>query len=359
MLNKAIVIDRFQGLLVGTAVGDALGLPREGLTGRRAEKLFGQPNRHCFVFGKGMISDDTEHSIFVAQSLIRHGRSVEDFERSLAWALRWWLLSVPAGIGFATLRAILRSWLGFPPARSGVFSAGNGPAMRSAPIGAFFHAEPDRIPAFVRASSRFTHTDQRAEIGARAVAFLAAYAVSAESSLTRPDVDVFLQLLNKANLKCDEWTAIVAKIAESLKRNLSVADFALSLCRRDYVTGYVFQTVPVVVYSWFVNHGDFQRSVESVLECGGDADSTGAIIGALAGATVGLQAIPAEWVDGVIDWPRGIKVCIRVAEELTNASLLQKNGHSVPYCWPALLLRNCLFLLVVLFHGFRRLFPPY
>jgi hypothetical protein len=52
--------------------------------------------------------------------------------------LRGWLLSLPAGIGFATLRAILKLWLGFPLNRSGVYSAGNGPAMRVAVIGAFF-----------------------------------------------------------------------------------------------------------------------------------------------------------------------------------------------------------------------------
>jgi len=67
--EQEILADRFQGLLVGTAVGDALGLPREGLAAPRARRLFGLPDRHVFLFGRGMISDDTEHSLFVAQRL--------------------------------------------------------------------------------------------------------------------------------------------------------------------------------------------------------------------------------------------------------------------------------------------------
>jgi len=53
---------RFTGLLLGQAVGDALGLPWEGLSRRRAVKMFSTPDRYRFLFGRGMISDDTEHA---------------------------------------------------------------------------------------------------------------------------------------------------------------------------------------------------------------------------------------------------------------------------------------------------------
>jgi ADP-ribosylglycohydrolase len=59
------------GSLLGAAVGDALGLPREGMSRRRAEKMFGsRPVRHHFFFGRGMLSDDTEHTCMVGQSLL-------------------------------------------------------------------------------------------------------------------------------------------------------------------------------------------------------------------------------------------------------------------------------------------------
>src|SRR6185436_14806633 len=114
--------------LLGCAVGDSIGLPREGLSPRRAQRLFGSgPLTHRLVFGRGMISDDTEHACMTMQALLASNGDVDRFRRSLAWRLRGWLVTLPAGIGWATLRSIVKLWLGFS---GGVSSAGNGPAMR-------------------------------------------------------------------------------------------------------------------------------------------------------------------------------------------------------------------------------------
>jgi ADP-ribosyl-[dinitrogen reductase] hydrolase len=169
--------DRLAGILLGTAVGDSLGLPAEGLSRRRHSRLMPAPWRHRLVFGCGMVSDDTEHALFVAQSLLRHPADPDAFQRRLAWHLRWWLASLPAGIGRATARACLRLWLGFRPSASGVWSAGNGPAMRSAILGGYFHEDRHAVNAFVRASTSLTHTHPRALTGAMAVARVAAWAV--------------------------------------------------------------------------------------------------------------------------------------------------------------------------------------
>lgn len=71
--------DKWAGLLWGTAVGDALGLPAEGLSPKRARALFPRPWRHRLLPGTGMISDDTEHTLFVAQCLLRHPKNVSSF----------------------------------------------------------------------------------------------------------------------------------------------------------------------------------------------------------------------------------------------------------------------------------------
>src|ERR1051325_7728019 len=94
--------ERFRRVLLGTAVGDALGLPAEGLTRGRAKRLFPGRWRHRFAGHAGMVSDDTEHTLFVAQSLLAHPDSAARFARRMAWCLRLWLLSPPAGIGLAT-----------------------------------------------------------------------------------------------------------------------------------------------------------------------------------------------------------------------------------------------------------------
>src|SRR5438874_1145865 len=160
------------GAILGTAVGDALGLPYENLSRRRGVRLLGPPDRHRFLLGRGMVSDDTEHTCMVAQALIAAGGDVTRFRRDFAWRLRLWLLAMPAGVGLATLKATLKLWLGAPSDRSGVFSAGNGPAMRSAVLGAAID-DRERLREFVRASTRITHTDPKAEYGAQAVAVAA------------------------------------------------------------------------------------------------------------------------------------------------------------------------------------------
>src|SRR5262249_43708442 len=154
--------DKLKGLLLGTAVGDALGLPAEGLSRRRIGRWWPGRWRHRFLLGRGMVSDDTEHTLFVAQALLEELGDEAAFGRLLAWKLRLWLLGAPAGVGLGPLRAILKLWMGFPPSRSGVRSAGNGPAMRAAILGACFAADEERLRAFVSVSTRLTHTDPRA-----------------------------------------------------------------------------------------------------------------------------------------------------------------------------------------------------
>jgi len=149
----------FEGILLGTAVGDALGLPSENLSPKRIHRLWKGEWRMRLVFGRGMVSDDTEHTLMVAQSLLSHADDVAAFQRSLAWKLRWWFISLPGGVGLATAKACLKLWMGSPPGKSAVRSGGSGPAMRSAIIGAFFATDTNRRREFVRASSRLTHNE--------------------------------------------------------------------------------------------------------------------------------------------------------------------------------------------------------
>lgn len=109
------------GCLLGTAVGDALGLPYEGLSRERAGRLLGPPGRYRFCFGRGMVSDDTDHTCLVAQALVQSRGDAKRFQAVLARGLKFWLLGAPAGIGLATLRALLRLLVGVPPDRSGDF----------------------------------------------------------------------------------------------------------------------------------------------------------------------------------------------------------------------------------------------
>jgi ADP-ribosylglycohydrolase len=350
--------DRFRGVLVGTAVGDSLGLPAEGLSPERARRLFGADWRHRLFLGRGMLSDDTEHALFVGQSLLAHPQSPDRFARRLAWCLRWWIVALPAGIGLATLRAILRLWLGFAPARSGVRSAGNGPAMRAAPIGAFFASDPDRMVAYLEAATRLTHTDPRALTGAAAVALITAWCIERQTS-ARPPLEEVLQMLRAPGEGDREWEDLLGSIASADRHGLTARQFAEGLGLAGGVTGYVYHTVPVAIYAWYRHFGDFASTLTAVLDCGGDTDTVGAIAGAIAGALVGDGGIPERWIRGICDWPRGPRLLRTVADRLAATSSRAEAAAPVRYFWPAIPARNAFFLAIVLAHGLRRLAPPY
>lgn len=357
-------LDQLQGVLLGAAIGDALGLPREGLSPQRALKMFGdRPLRHRFVLGRGMTSDDAEHACLTAQALLASPNDALRFGRSLAWRLRGWLAAMPAAVGWATLRALLKLWIGFSPETSGVYSAGNGPAMRAPVIGACLADHPERIASYVRISTRMTHTDPRAEEGALAIALAAAHAVRQGPEGVRPGalLDEILDSIRQQDLR-----DALERVRWHLEKKSTLQAFAMAMNFDRGVSGYMLHTVPAALFCWLSNPGNIERAVEDIILLGGDADSTGAIVGALAGATSGASAIPSKWLDGIHDWPRSVSWMKFLGARLTavfhaeqrDSTLTQSSGP-LPLFWPAIPLRNVVFLGIVLVHGFRRMLPPY
>ena len=346
--------DRIVGCILGTAVGDAIGLPYEGLSRRRASRLLGLPNQHRFIFGRGMVSDDTEHTCLVAQALIRSEGDIDRFQHSLAWGLRRWLLGFPAGIGMATLRSVVRLWMGFSPERSGVFSAGNGPAMRAAVLGVALG--DSTLRDFVRASSRMTHTDPKAEMGAFAVALAAQLA----SRNTTVEPDSYLDHL-QSQIGSDEpeFMRLISNVVASVNAGQNTEAFADSIGLTTGVSGYVYHTVPVAIHAWLSHQQDCREAITTVVRCGGDTDSTGAMVGGIVGAAVGRSGIPEDWLSTLVEWPRTVAWMERLGKQL--ATIGTPNSLSRPMRLPILplLLRNLFFLVVVLYHGIRRLAPPY
>jgi ADP-ribosylglycohydrolase len=335
-------------------VGDAIGLPYEGLSKRRGIRLLGAPDRHRFLFGRGMVSDDTEHTCMVAMALCQHPADAAGFASAFARHLRWWLLGLPAGIGWATLRATMRLWLGFPPTRSGVFSAGNGPAMRSAILGACIE-DVGMLRQFVRASTIITHTDPRATEGAVAVALAAWCAKKGINGIAG-----FLERYHTA-VECStsEFSSLMANLGTSLESKETTENFAARLGCAAAVSGYVCHTVPVALHAWLRHPDDFVAAVTDVIRCGGDTDTTGAIVGALVGAGVGASGIPTDWLGGLWEWPRSEAWMERLAHAVTQAV---ESGQpvAVPRVVPVVgLARNVVFASAVIGHALRRLLPPY
>ena len=297
-----------------------------------------------------MVSDDTDHTVFVAQSLLRAAGDPRRFQAALAWRLRLWLLCLPAGIGLATLKSILRLWLGLRP--SGVFSAGNGPAMRSAIIGVFFATDAAARRAHVEASTLLTHTDPLALSGALAVAEIAARLASGEWNVrpAPPDLAAVLCALSPQ----PEWLQAVNSIQECCAASAPMSLAAERFSSRQGVSGYVLRSVPFAIVAWHHHDGNYQATIEAIVQVGGDVDTVAAIAGALTGTSAGPKSIPAAWRTGLWDWPHSPSYLDQLGAALADPASPVKTGFSR---W--LFVRGIMFTTLVLVHGFRRLLPPY
>ena len=337
--------DRYQGCLLGTAVGDSVLLPGEGLSRRRIAARFPGPLRHRLLGRRGMVSDDTEHTFLTGQALLEAGDDSDRFAHALARRLRWWLLSMPGGCGMATARGLLRSWVGFSPARSGVWSAGNGPAMRSAILGVRWSHDEVQRRAFVRASTLITHRDPQAEIAALAVADAAAWSV-------RGDPLESLWNAWRSTKADDAWLRIIAILEDHHRRSATLDEVAQALGCVDFVSGYAYHSVPIALYAWLRHRHDPRGCLTVILACGGDTDTVGAIAGALLGVDDGPEGLPKDLIDGILDWPlapyRLKEMGLRLGTEVDTP---------VFWAWIFQPLRNIMFLLVILAHGFRRIIP--
>ncbi|MEW6161638.1 MAG: ADP-ribosylglycohydrolase family protein, partial [Verrucomicrobiota bacterium] len=236
----------FAGVLLGTAVGDALGLPAENLRPDQIRRRWKGDWRMRFILGRGMISDDTEHTLMVAESLLLHPIDAAAFQQALARKFRRWFATMPGGVGYATAKACMRLWLGFPASKAAVHSAGSGPAMRSSIIGAFFADEPERRHEFVLASSRLTHRGWQAEAAALAVAECVTLSMQTQR---QPDATTVFKMLRRL-VAHDEWQTILLRMECSLASNVAVSAFVRAAGLEKGVTGYALHVVPVAIYAW-------------------------------------------------------------------------------------------------------------
>jgi ADP-ribosyl-[dinitrogen reductase] hydrolase len=340
--------ERLLGCLLGTAVGDALGLPFENLTSQRRAKLFGELSGYRLVLGKGMGSDDTEHTVHVARALIRSRGDVEGFRRALSRSLRAWFLCLPAGAGKATIFGCVRMIFGVSPTRSGIHSAGNGPAMRSAIIGVMYRDDPERMRQLIEASTVMTHSDPLALSGALLVAVAAG---------SFSDPNTLMSELLEFVAHDDIWRTPLARLRESLAQSESTLDFARSTCPASGVSGYIVHTVPVALHA-ALSATSVSEAVKSAVECGGDTDTTGAIAGAICGARLGPASIPAEWLERWVDTPISMTYLRELADRLSKVS----EGEPAPpasFAWWKVPPRNVIFFMILLVHIGRRILPPY
>jgi len=305
-----------------------------------------------------MVSDDTEHSCMVAEAITHVGLEPDKFQRELARSFRWWLVLLPAGVGKATARAILKLWLGWKPSRSGVFSAGNGPAMRSAILGVAVE-DAGQLSLLVRASARLTHTDPKAEYGAIVIATMARLASTIGLSEPQKVKATIFNVLANEDPACQELRGLVQQAVDSAASGETPREFADLLGLEKGVTGYTYHTVPVAVQACLRYPEDFREAIIQSVLCGGDTDTLAAIVGGVLGSAVGVKGLPEDWLSGLAEWPRNRRYIQQLAGKLvqrleSNAECSQRSPAALKF-----VVRNLFFLVIVLIHVARRVLPPY
>ncbi len=345
--------ETLHGCLLGGAVGDALGLPVERLTPARQKALYGHIDSMQFLPQRGMFSDDTEHALFTARALIESNGDPQKFRKLLHSEFRRWMLALPPGIGKATLMAGGKALL-FNP-NPGVFSAGNGPAMRAPILGAALGDVVPQLREFVELSTRLTHTDPKAQWGAFALALAACPVIEGDGRRLVRELSEWSDD-SPAALEC---VALVKKAANSAGRGQSSADFCAEMGWKDGVSGYIFHTMPAVIQCFLRNRDDFRGGIEEIVALGGDTDTTAAILGGLLGARLGPDAIPKDWREGLWDWPNTPHSIENLARNLAESVEAGESLVLPRLILPGQLARNAFFLGVVLTHALRRMLPPY
>lgn len=296
--------EQFSGCLIGQCLGDALGFLREGFPREDCESYVSGPMQSWHQgrldenAGTGQYTDDSQLARELMQSYVACGGfNPADYASRIAAIF---VEDRIVGRGMATHHAAMRlaagaAWdeAGTPPP-----SAGNGSAMRAAPIGLFL----DDLQQLIQAAhdqGRITHLDPRSSAGAVAVAGAVFLALRTEAI----DKLAFVSQIAQLTATIDEGFAeSVSELNDCLSLSLDDAvDRIASLgvepgkgSHWDRISPFVVPSVIWSLYSFLRTPEDYWTAVCTAIRVGGDVDTTAAMTGAIAGAHLGLDALPSH-----------------------------------------------------------------
>ena len=295
--------DRFRGALLGGAIGDGLGRPFEGARPPAAEPpRFFLPNPWREGRNEGTWTDDTQLTMVVAEAILAGEGSVVPAE--IAGRLVTWL-TTGRGVGQATRAAVENLESGVPWHLAGQPSAGNGAAMRIAPIGLVHAPRPLELTMATAVATVPTHADPTALAGALAMAWLT-------GRCTELDGDE----LDPADLVADMRAALAAVHDPPLRERRPGGQLVRLIDRLAEVPGllhlqpqqafaylyngaFVLESLPAALWCFLAHHDDPEAVVGIAAAGGFDADTVAAMAGTLAGALHGEAAWDSRWTDAL------------------------------------------------------------
>jgi ADP-ribosyl-[dinitrogen reductase] hydrolase len=266
--------DRAIAAYLGLAIGDALGATVEFMTPREIAARYGT---HEKLIGggwlrlkPGQVTDDTTMSLALGNAIIEQGK-VDAL--AAAQAFDAWMRAKPVDIGNTVRRNLLHfRKTGNPEAPCSEHDAGNGAAMRVLPVALATFGQPEEaVRAASRAQAHVTHHSALSDAACECLIFM---------------VQDALRGASKNDLLHRHAHQLAAKHPEFRFRGIC-------LCTNP--SGFVVDTMRAVLQGLF-DTDDFRACLVDVVNRGGDADTTGAIAGMLAGTLYGMEAIPDAWL---------------------------------------------------------------
>ncbi|WP_295006156.1 ADP-ribosyl-[dinitrogen reductase] hydrolase [uncultured Dechloromonas sp.] len=268
--------ERATAAYLGLAIGDALGASVEFMTPTEIRQQHGV---HRDIVGggwlrlkAGQVTDDTTMSLALGDAILAHGRVDA---RVAADAFDAWMRAKPVDIGNTVRRNLITyRKTGNPEAPPSEHDAGNGAAMRVLPVALATVGQPeDAVRSASAAQAHTTHHNPLSDAACEVLTLM---------------VQDFLAGQDAAAVKRQRVLPLIERFPL----------FACDRKRRDNPSGYVVETLQAVFQAFFATE-NFEDCLIDVVNRGGDADTTGAIAGMLAGARYGLAAIPRRWRDAL------------------------------------------------------------
>ena len=316
---------QIEALIFGHAIGDALGVPVEF---RGRDELLADPVREMRGFGShpvptGAWSDDTSMTLALVESISRLGYLdladvMENFRKWMDEAA-----FTPTGNVFDMGRtcglAIYNFKRGFSPTECGGRGEGdngNGSLMRIAPIVPYLYVKygsrlPKEALAEVHDASALTHAHPRSQM-ACGIYVLIAVRLLDGAGLDEAIEDGLAEARNRYAAD-DCFRAEV----ETYHRIWDVASFRALPLDTIRSSGYVVDTLEAVLYCLLTTN-NYADCVLKAVNLGEDTDTVGAIAGGLAGLAYGLDAIPQQWQDALIQRDEIQALCASFAEALRH-----------------------------------------
>jgi ADP-ribosyl-[dinitrogen reductase] hydrolase len=287
-----LMLERYQGSLIGLAVGDALGTTVEFKRPGTFPPVADMTGGGAFELPAGAWTDDTSMTLCLAESLIAcDGFDAQDqMERYVRWYRTGYYSStgVCFDIGNATAEALRRyERTGEPYSGSeDAMSAGNGSIMRLAPVPLFYARDLRDAVRRSEASSRTTHAAVESVDACRLLGAMIAAAARGMEKDALLNPNVFDELWTEEPL-----SPRIDQVYRGTYKRLQPPDIQGS--------GYVVKSLEAALWA-FYRGGDFREGALLAVNLGDDADTTGAVYGQLAGAHYGLRGIPVDWVDKLV-----------------------------------------------------------